>query len=33
MIAAADFWRWVPHPEVWLLVVGLGGALRLRRRG
>ncbi|MGQ0830903.1 MAG: cytochrome c oxidase assembly protein [Microthrixaceae bacterium] len=18
-----DFWRWVPHPEVWLLVVGL----------
>ena len=19
----ADFWRWVPHPEVWVLVVGL----------
>ena len=24
LLAAADFWRWVPHPEVWLLVVGLG---------
>jgi putative membrane protein len=23
MLAAADFWQWVPHPEVWLLVVGL----------
>ena len=22
-IAAADFWRWAPHPEVWVLVVGL----------
>ena len=21
----ADFWRWVPHPEVWLLVGGLIG--------
>lgn len=21
----ADFWRWVPHPEVWLLVGGLVG--------
>lgn len=21
----ADVWRWVPHPEVWLLVVGLVG--------
>lgn len=21
--AATDFWRWVPHPEVWLLVGGL----------
>jgi putative membrane protein len=20
-----DFWRWVPHPEVWVLVVGLVG--------
>jgi putative membrane protein len=20
-----DFWRWVPHPEVWLLVVGVVG--------
>lgn len=29
MLAAAagsvDFWRWVPHPEVWLLVGGLVG--------
>jgi len=27
MLAASDtdFWRWVPHPEVWLLVVGLVG--------
>jgi putative membrane protein len=28
MVAAArevDFWRWVPHPEVWLLVAGLVG--------
>ena len=24
MILGAEFWRWVPHPEVWLLVVGLG---------
>ena len=24
MIAAADFWRWVPRPEVWVLIVGLG---------
>ena len=23
MLAEADFWRWVPHPEVWLLVVSL----------
>ena len=23
MIAEADFFRWVPHPEVWLLVVSL----------
>ncbi|MGK2947469.1 MAG: cytochrome c oxidase assembly protein [Acidimicrobiales bacterium] len=22
---SADFWRWVPHPEVWLLVGGLVG--------
>lgn len=22
---AVDFWRWVPHPEVWLLVVGVVG--------
>jgi putative membrane protein len=22
---SADFWRWVPHPEVWLLVGGLIG--------
>lgn len=21
----ADYWRWVPHPEVWLLVAGLVG--------
>lgn len=21
--AEVDFWRWVPHPEVWLLVAGL----------
>lgn len=20
-----DFWRWVPHPEVWVLILGLGG--------
>ena len=25
MLAQADFWRWVPHPEVWVLVVGLVG--------
>jgi putative membrane protein len=24
VIVAADFWRWVPHPEVWVLVVALG---------
>ena len=30
---AADFFRWVPHPEVWVLVGGLIGALRLRRPG
>jgi putative membrane protein len=23
VLATADFWRWVPHPEVWVLVVGL----------
>ena len=23
--AEADFWRWVPHPEVWVLVGGLVG--------
>jgi putative membrane protein len=23
--AQADFWRWVPHPEVWVLVLGLVG--------
>jgi putative membrane protein len=23
VIAAAEFWRFVPHPEVWVLVVGL----------
>jgi putative membrane protein len=23
VIAAADFWRWVPHPEVWVLLAGL----------
>jgi putative membrane protein len=23
MIAEADYWRWVPHPEVWVLVVSL----------
>lgn len=23
--ASTDFWRWVPHPEVWLLVGGLVG--------
>lgn len=23
--ATTDFWRWVPHPEVWLLVGGLVG--------
>ena len=22
---STDFWRWVPHPEVWLLVVGVVG--------
>jgi putative membrane protein len=25
MTTSADFWRWVPHPEVWLLVGGLIG--------
>ncbi len=25
MIAATDAWRWVPHPEVWVLVGGLAG--------
>lgn len=24
-IAGEDFWRWVPHPEVWLLIAGLVG--------
>jgi putative membrane protein len=24
VIVGAEFWRFVPHPEVWLLVVGLG---------
>lgn len=24
--AAADFWRWQPHPEVWLLVAALAGS-------
>ncbi len=23
LLAAEDFWRWRPHPEVWILVVGL----------
>jgi putative membrane protein len=23
LLAAADYWRWQPHPEVWLLVGGL----------
>jgi putative membrane protein len=25
VLAAADYWHWVPHPEVWLLVGGLIG--------
>ena len=25
MLFAADFWRWQPHPEVWLLVAGVAG--------
>lgn len=25
MLAAADYWAWVPHPEVWLLLGGLIG--------
>jgi putative membrane protein len=25
VLAAADYWRWVPHPEVWVLVAGLVG--------
>jgi putative membrane protein len=25
VLAQADFWRWVPHPEVWVLVAGLIG--------
>lgn len=25
LLAAEDFWRWQPHPEVWVLVVGLAG--------
>jgi putative membrane protein len=25
VLAQADYWRWVPHPEVWVLVVGLVG--------
>ena len=24
VVASAEFWRWVPHPEVWLLVGSLG---------
>lgn len=25
ILAAEDFWRWQPHPEVWVLVIGLVG--------
>lgn len=25
LLAAEDFWRWQPHPEVWLLLAGLVG--------
>lgn len=25
ILAAEDFWRWQPHPEVWVLLVGLAG--------
>jgi putative membrane protein len=25
MLLAADFWRWQPHPEVWLLLAGVTG--------
>lgn len=25
LLAAEDFWRWQPHPEVWVLVAGLVG--------
>lgn len=28
MILAADVWRWVPHPEVWVLVLGLAWLYR-----
>jgi putative membrane protein len=35
LLAAEDFWRWQPHPEVWLLIVGLVGlyAYALRSLG
>ena len=25
LFAAEDFFRWQPHPEIWVLVVGLAG--------
>lgn len=25
LLAAEEFWRWQPHPEVWVLIVGLAG--------
>ena len=24
-VTDVDFWRWQPHPEVWLLLIGVGG--------
>ena len=35
MLLAADFWRWHPHPEVWVLLVGVAGlyAYALRALG
>lgn len=33
MLAAADFWRFQPHPEVWVLIVGLVGLYTYALRG
>ena len=33
LFAAVNIWRWHPHPEVWVLVVGSDRAVRLRHPG